>query len=247
RVRIIPEYGDMFVAAFDDVDTPEDVNIVHIGNALGAFMGSEWQSFDSPWDAYLNEARSLPADAERGRALFFGRGECSSCHSGPLFTDQKFHALALPAFGPGRTRQWDPMPRDVGRMGESNRLEDAYRFRTPSLRNVALTGPYGHNGAYSTLRGILEHHRNPLEARAAWTKADAKLPDAPWLGAIDFVIQSDSREMARQINAVDLVSLPLSDGDLSDIEAFLHALTGATAQDRPLGRPDRVPSGLPVD
>jgi len=247
RVRIIPEYGEMFVEAFDDVETSEDVTIVHIGNALGAFMGREWQSYDSPWDAYLNDGTPLPADAERGRELFFGRGECSSCHSGALFTDQEFHALALPAFGPGRTRQWDPMPRDVGRMAESNRLEDAYRFRTPSLRNVALTAPYGHNGAYPTLRGILEHHRDPLGAKAAWTKDTAQLPEAPWLAKIDFVIQSDSREMERQRRALDLPGLPLTDADLADLEAFLHALTGETADTRPLGRPERVPSGLPVD
>ncbi|MEM1100752.1 MAG: methylamine utilization protein MauG, partial [Pseudomonadota bacterium] len=223
------------------------VTIVEIANALGAFIGSEWQSYDSPYDDWLRDGTPLPAAAERGRKLFFGKASCHACHSGPLFTDQDFHALALPAFGPGRTRRFDPMPRDVGRMGETDFLEDAYRFRTPSLRNVALTAPYGHNGAYPTLRGILEHHRDPRAARAAWRPTMAKLPDAAWLEAIDFVIQSDAREMARQEAALDLDGIPLSDAELSDIEAFLHALTGKTAQTRPLGRPDAVPSGLPVD
>ncbi|MEM9700769.1 MAG: cytochrome-c peroxidase, partial [Pseudomonadota bacterium] len=117
RVRIIPEYGEMFVAAFDHIDAPEDVTIVEIGNALGAFIGREWQSFDSPYDDWLS-GTPLPAAAERGRALFFGKAGCVSCHSGPLFSDQQFYALGLPAFGPGRTRRFDPMPRDVGRMGE---------------------------------------------------------------------------------------------------------------------------------
>jgi hypothetical protein len=62
----------------------------------------------------------------------------------------------------GRTRRFDPYVRDVGRMAESNRLEDAYRFRTPMLRNVALTGPWGHNGAYATLEGIVRHHLDPV-------------------------------------------------------------------------------------
>ena len=79
-------------------------------------------------------------------------------------SDQKFHALALPAFGPGKTRRFDLQPRDVGHMGESNRIEDAYRFRTPMLRNIALTAPYGHNGAYPTLEGIVRHHLDPLTA-----------------------------------------------------------------------------------
>ncbi|MEL7299262.1 MAG: cytochrome c peroxidase [Pseudomonadota bacterium] len=247
RVRVIPEYGEMFVAAFPDVGSPEEVTIVEIANALGAFIGSEWQSYDSPYDDWLRDGTPLPAAAERGRKLFFGKASCHTCHSGPLFTDQDFHALALPAFGPGRTRRFDPMPRDVGRMGETDLLEDAYRFRTPSLRNVALTAPYGHNGAYPTLRGILEHHRDPRAARAAWRPTMAELPDAAWLEAIDFVIQSDAREMARQEAALDLDGIPLSDAELSDIEAFLHALTGKTAHTRPLGRPDAVPSGLPVD
>ncbi|MEM8592591.1 MAG: cytochrome c peroxidase [Pseudomonadota bacterium] len=247
RVRVIPEYGEMFVDAFDHIDTPEEVTIVEIANALGAFMGREWQSFDSPYDDWMVNGTPLPEDAERGRNLFFGQAGCTSCHSGPLFTNQKFYALGLPAFGPGRTRRFDPMPRDVGLMGETNRLEDAYRFRTPSLRNVALTAPYGHNGAYPTLRGMLEHHRDPIAARAAWTRDMAKLPQAEWLQAIDFVIQSDTREMARQEAKLDLKGFEATDAELADLEAFLHALTGKTADTRPLGRPDTVPSGLPVD
>ncbi|MEL6689260.1 MAG: cytochrome c peroxidase [Pseudomonadota bacterium] len=246
RVRVIPEYGELFVEAFDHITTPEEVTIVEVGNALGAFIGREWQSFDSPYDAWLN-GTPLPVAAERGRELFFGKAGCVDCHSGPLFSDQEFHALGLPAFGPGRTRRFDPMPRDVGRMGETDSLEDAYRFRTPSLRNVALTAPYGHNGAYPTLKGMLEHHRDPIAARAAWTKDMAKLPQAEWLQAIDFVIQSDTREMARQSAKLDLSGISVTDAELADLEAFLHALTGETAETRPLGRPDQVPSGLPVD
>lgn len=247
RVRAMPEYTDMFIAAFDDVSSAEDLTIVHLGNALGAFMGLEWQSVDSPWDAYLNHGIPLPAAAERGRDLFFGKGQCSSCHSGPLFTDQGFHALALPAFGPGKPKSTDPVPRDLGRMEKTNQIGDAYRFRTPSLRNVTLTAPYGHNGAYPTLWGILDHHRNPYAAMEAWSPNMAKLPEAGWLTPVDFVIQRDAREMDRQMMALDLPNLPLSDYELADIEAFLHMLTGETADVRPLGRPDQVPSGLPVD
>ena len=90
---------------------------------------------------------ALSPQARAGLELFYGDAGCAACHSGPLMSDQGFHALALPAFGPGKTRRFDLQPRDVGRMGESNALEDASRFRTPMLRNVALTAPYGHNGA----------------------------------------------------------------------------------------------------
>ncbi|MFP7571851.1 cytochrome-c peroxidase [Marivita sp. S2033] len=247
RVRTIADYGAMFVSAFDHIDRSEDVTIVDIGNALAAFIGTEWANFDSPYDAFLTEGTPLPADAERGRQLFFGDAGCVRCHNGPLFTDQEFHAMALPAFGPGRTRAWDPAPRDVGRMGATDDLEDAYRFRTPGLRNVALTAPYGHNGAYDNLLDMVRHMADPLGARARWTRDKARLPDVPWLSEIDFIIQSDRLEMERQASFVDAEPVPLTDIEIDDIVAFLHSLTGKTARQRPLGRPETVPSGLPVD
>ncbi len=247
RVRVIPEYAEMFTAAFEDVKSAQDISIVHIGNALGAFINEEWRSMDSPFDAYLAGNAPLPNDAARGMALFFGEANCASCHSGPLFTDQEFHALSLPAFGPGRTRRFDPMARDVGRMGESDALEDAYRFRTPSLRNVELTAPYGHNGAFPTLETMIAHHADPLKSKQAWTRDTANLPAADWIKAIDFVIQSDAREMARQNAALDITPIQLIAQDIGDLTAFLKSLTGVSRNNRPLGRPDNVPSGLPVD
>jgi len=248
RVRTIPEYGEMFVAAFEHVDAPQKVSIVEIGNAIGAFIASEWQSHDSPFDRFLTgDTAALGAAQRRGMDLFFGKADCASCHSGPLLSDQKFHALGLPQFGPGRTRRFDPMPRDPGRMGESDRLADAYRFRTPQLRNVALTGPWGHNGAYPTLEGIVRHHLDPEAARKAWRPENAKLPEIPWLAAGDFAIAEDRLESVRHAAALDIEPISLGDAEIADIVAFLHALTGETAETRPLGRPDAVPSGLPVD
>ncbi|AGI71653.1 Di-haem cytochrome c peroxidase-like protein [Octadecabacter arcticus 238] len=246
RIRAEPEYVRLFLQAFDSVNDISDITIVEIGNAMGAFITTEWRSFDSPYDAWLT-GTALPDNAERGRDLFFGTAGCASCHSGPLFTDQDFHALGLPAFGPGRTRSFDKMPRDVGRMGETDLLSDAYRFRTPSLRNVALTAPYGHNGAYPNLGDMIRHHLDPVGARAAWTTDMAALPVAPWMEGVDFAIQQDRREMARQKEVLDIIPVTMNATQVSDIEAFLHALTGNTAEERPLGRPATVPSGLPVD
>ncbi|MGJ8623330.1 MAG: cytochrome-c peroxidase [Yoonia sp.] len=245
RVRTIPAYAAMFVQAFDHIEEPADVTIVEIGNAIAAFINREWRSYDSPYDQWLTGA-PLPAAAERGRQLFT-EARCASCHAGPLFTDQQFHALGLPAFGPGRTRQWDQISRDVGRMGHTNQIDDAYRFRTPSLRNVALTAPYGHNGAYPTLESMIRHHSDPQGSRAGWTPAMARLPAAPWLAAGDFAIQQDRAEMARQSTKSDLRPVTVSDAEIADLVAFLHALTGEGAETRPLGRPASVPSGLSVD
>ncbi|WP_366140589.1 cytochrome c peroxidase [uncultured Tateyamaria sp.] len=248
RVRHIPEYTKAFAAAYDHINGPQDITIADIANALSAFMIFEWTSLDSPFDAYLNGDLTALTQAQRaGMDLFFGAAGCAGCHSGPLMSDQGFHALGLPPFGPGRTRRFDPMVRDVGRMGESDALEDAYAFRTPMLRNVALTAPYGHNGAYPTLDGIVRHHLNPEQALAQWQPEVAALPEVPWLAAIDFMVWQDPREMARQRAAVQVQPTVLSDAEVDAIVQFLHALTGQSARDGLFGIPDAVPSGLPVD
>lgn len=248
RVRVIPEYGDMFVETFDNVNSAEDVTISHIGEALAAFIALEFKSNDSPFDAFIaGDEMALTARQQQGAALFYGKGGCAECHSGPLLTDQKFHALAIPPFGPGRTRRFDPYTRDVGRMGETDDLADAYRFRTPSLRNVALTGPYGHNGAYPTLEGIIRHHLDPLAAFERWRPEMANLPAAPWLEAIDFVVWKDRLEMNRLRRRVDIAPRQLSDDEVAALVDFMDALTGRSARSLPLGVPEHVPSGLPVD
>ena len=248
RVRRIEEYGRLFVAAFDEIEDPADVTIIEIANAIGAFIATEFRNHDSPFDRYLKgQADALNGQQMRGMELFFGDARCSGCHSGQLLSDQTFHAIGLPQFGPGRTRQFDPAVRDVGRMGESDRLDDAYRFRVPFLRNIALTGPYGHNGAMPTLEDIVRHHLYPLESNANWQPEMAILPSAPWLESTDFVVREDRFEVERQVSAIEIDLPSLTASQIDDIVAFLNALTGETALERPMGRPDRVPSGLPVD
>ena len=248
RVRTIPEYARLFIDAFHDVDSASDVTIAHIGEALAAFIAIEFRSDDAPFDAMLRgDLRALDARQIEGAGLFYGKAGCAGCHSGPLLTDQKFHAIAIPPFGPGRTRPFDPHARDVGRMAESDDIEDAYRFRTPSLRNVALTGPYGHNGAYPTLEGIIRHHLDPIAGLGGWRREMARLPEAPWLSAIDFVVWEDRLEMARFRTRVDIAPGKLDDDEVAALVAFMGALTGAGAQTPRFGVPQTVPSGLPVD
>ncbi|AXT33971.1 cytochrome C peroxidase [Phaeobacter sp. LSS9] len=249
RVRGVVAYGAGFVAAFDHIAAPEDVKITDIAEALAQFMVQDFTSIDSPFDAYLaGDDAALTSQQKAGADLFFGSAGCSGCHAGALFSDQGFHALGLPSFGPGRARRFDPYARDVGRMGESDDLADAYRFRTPMLRNVELTGPYGHNGAFSTLERMIRHHLDPAASRAAWSSKDLKLPVVPWLAATDFVVQQDRFEMARQARARDIyLRQDLSDQDIAALVAFLTALTGAKARARASLVPPTVPSGLPVD
>ena len=248
RVRVIPEYGKLFIAAFDDISDPTQVKITHIANAISDFINFEWRSYDSPFDFYLKgDDHALSPKQKRGLELFYGKAQCEQCHQGKFFTDQKFYALALPQFGPGRTRILDPYVRDVGRMGETDALEDAYRFRTPSLRNVALTAPYGHNGSYSTLKGIIRHHSDPINSLQNWDPSQVILPKAKWLEDIDFVVLADRLERERLKSRLDIEPIDLSDEEVSDLVSFMHALTGEKSIWGKLGRPNQVPSGLPVD
>ena len=248
RVRTIPEYGAMFTDVFEDVATAEQVTIAHIGEALAAFIALEFESRDSAFDAFLaGDNDALTTTQKEGMKLFYGKAECVSCHSGSLLTDQKFHALAIPPFGPGRTRRFDPYVRDVGRMGETDRLEDAYRFRTPSLRNVALTAPYGHNGAFPDLEGIIRHHLNPSISLKNWQRDKANLPNVPWLESIDFLVWDDRIEMKRYKEKIDINPIPLSEEEIRNLVSFMHALSGRSAEKLRFGIPNQVPSGLTVD
>ena len=248
RIRGIPGYEKHFVASFEDVHSSQDMSIVHVANAIGNFVASEWRSFDSAFDRYLaGNSEALTPVQKSGMELFFGKAGCSACHGGPFLTDQKFHALAIPPLGPGRTRRFDLIARDVGRVGESDMIEDAYRFRTPALRNVALTAPYGHNGTYSDLEGVIRHHLDPLRALNDWDPSQVVLADVPWLNNTDFVAHDNRLEMERLKQKVDIIPVSLDDREVEDLVAFMHALTGGESVAGRLGRPTTVPSGLPVD
>ena len=112
------------------------------------------------------------------------------------------------------------------------------------LRNVALTAPYGHNGAYPTLEGIIRHH---VEAVPQWSRDLLKLPKAPWIEHVDFAIQDNPRETIRLMRHRDTSPVDLSMSEIDQLVAFLGSLTGTTIDTTPFGIPPSVPSGLPLD
>jgi len=248
RVRQIQGYRSLFVESFAHIEHPSEISIVDIGNAIGAFVNHQWRSYDSPFDDYVKGNRDALTDKQmRGLALFFGEGQCANCHSGKWFTDNQFYALGLPAFGPGRTRRYNDIARDLGRMAESDALDDIYRFRTPPLRNVELTSPYGHNGAFKTLEGIIRHHFNPHLSRSSWSISQAVLPEIREFKKVDLIIQNDRLEMERYTQKLDIEPVNLGEDDIDALTAFLRSLTGRSALAPSMIIPDEVPSGLKVD
>ncbi len=241
RVAAIPEYR----ARFDKLLGPgAPVHFTDIANAIAAFTAHEWRADMSPFDRYLRGEGTLSKGAMRGLRLFYGKAGCAACHSGQFQTDNAFHAIAMPQIGPGKASEFEGHHRDVGRMRVTGDPADAYRFRTPSLRNVSATAPYGHDGAYATLEGVVRHHLSPVTSLMHYDLSQAILPDLP--GAVDDWVLARPAEMAAIARANELQPVDLSEAEIADLLAFLESLTDRASLTGRLGVPRKVPSGLPV-
>lgn len=175
RVAADRRYAALFRAAFPGAAITDTA----IARALATYVRTLW-SGDSPFDRFqAGDSTALGAAAQRGRALFFGRADCDDCHQGANFTDEQFHALGVTAAEPGR-------------------------FKTPTLRNVALTAPYMHDGSLPTLEAVVEFYDRGGN-RAAVAEGGGR------------------GRGGRRIRPIGLTS-----GERADLVAFLRALTGTT-------------------
>jgi len=243
RVVAIPAYRDAFARLLGD---GEEVTIADIGNAIAAFETYEFRADNSLFDRFLRGEAELPADARRGMELFYGKAGCAACHSGPLQTDHEFHAIGVPQFGPGKAAAFESHHRDPGRALVTGAEGDAFCFRTPSLRNVTLTAPYGHDGAFPTLRAMIRHHLDPAGSLDHYDPSMAVLPELPTAGG-DWA-ELDDAEGAHLVRTSIEIDLPdLDEEEIDDLIAFLGTLTDVEAARGRLGIPEAVPSGLPVD
>ncbi len=248
RLRGIAEYITLFRKAFPDIKTPSEITMVHAANALAEFQMSEWRSDQSPFDHFLRgDKEALTAGEKRGLDLFYGDAGCSQCHSGVFQTDHKFYAIVMPQIGFPLTRRFDPVVRDRGRLNETDQRADQYRFRTPSLRNVTETAPYGHSGAFRTLEAVVRHHLDPVKSYENYDRGQVILPPHPRLDQLDFMAMDNHREAKSLINANELTVRLLSDAQIDDLLRFLKTLTDKKSLMGKLGIPRSVPSGLKVD
>jgi cytochrome c peroxidase len=281
RLQAIDEYVALFIRAYpDQVRDKGDITFVLAANAIAAFEAEEFRADQSPFDDYLRgDKDSLTPSEKSGMALFYGKAGCSTCHSGKFQTDQDFHAIAMPQIGPGKGDGYDGKfwretglnlaLEDYGRGRVTYRAEDRYKFRTPSLRNVALTGPYGHAGAYSSLEDIVRHHLDPVRSlhnydvesgaltpmenvleltangasfRQSWLSEQRR---AGFQQSDSWVQRSDT--LRRNIAlANELSPIELDRQEIRDVLAFLESLTDRRAQSRDYKIPAAVPSGLDI-
>ncbi len=242
RVASVPAYRTRFTWL---LGPDEPIHITDITRALADFMTYEFRASDSPFDAFLRgDDEALGNDALRGMALFYGKANCGSCHSGPFQTDHEFQAIGTPQIGPGKAH--GPEMADYGRGAITGQATDAYRFRTPSLRNVALSPPYGHSGAFDTLEAMIEHHLDAMTSLAEYTGETARLP-RPGPADVELGAMMDFDEVLNIAAAIEIDPVALSPSEISALINFLEALTDPIARTGRLGAPAMVPSGLPMD
>ena len=207
RLRAVPEYVTRFEDAFG---AGTSIDATRLSQAIAAFERT-LVAMDSPFDRYrAGDSNALTAQQRRGFDTFDDVG-CDRCHEGPMFSDFDLETegvaehplLSAPDVGDGR-----------------------FRFRTPSLRNVALTAPYMHNGMLDTLEDVLTFYDNGRSENPNVLNRRGE----------------NRNGMARLSGSFRRVD-NMSEREMQDIIAFLRSLTD-TNFDRTI--PASVPSGLPV-
>lgn len=191
KLQATHEYQSQFTRAFGSGEITEET----IGLALESFLLSE-TSYNSKFDQAIQGKASLSEQEQRGLELFMTEFEprsrqygadCFHCHGGALFTDHRFHDNGLPEIN-----------NDRGRAEVTKNEADENKFSTPSLRNVALTAPYMHDGRFETLEEVVEHYSSGVEQRSTLDPNLAKHPGG---------------------------GIPLSTEDKAALVAFLKTLT----------------------
>lgn len=187
---------------------------------------------ETPWKSYIEgNTDALSAEAKKGALLFFnsdaeGGANCSSCHSGDFFTDEGFHNLAMPQIGRGKG-DGDDGTNDFGRYLATKDPSDQFAFRTPSLINVEVTGPWSHAGAYTSLEAVIKHHLYPEEAINQFDTSQLS----------HFGIQNLEKIQANSEPAITAdnfegLSLNLNDTQVNHLVAFLKSLTDPCVKDK---------------
>lgn len=239
RLLAVPGYVELFQAAYPDTPV-EELGFEHAARAIAAYEIAAFSFADSPWDRYLaGEREALSEEAKRGAILFYSEAGCGQCHGGNLLTDQQFHNIGVPQLGPGKLND-DEL--DLGRFLETGHLADRYAFRTPPLRNVTLTAPYMHNGAYADLEAAVRHH---LDAAGMLAAYDAQTLPVVFRETVHGE-EALHQDILRSLDPRVAQPTVLTDAQMADLMAFLEALTSPSAVDLSGLTPATVLSGLPV-
>jgi len=186
---------------------------------------------ETPWKSYVEgNKNAISKSAKEGAKLFYtaqenGGAGCVQCHSGDFFTDEKAYNTAMPQIGNGK-ESGITKTNDYGCNLITNKKQDMFRFRTPSLLNVEVTGPWGHDGAYTSLEGITRHMLSPLES--------AKNYDVSQLKQKNIAIKDVKKNTQEALDAVVHLSAKqqLKESDITHLVSFLKSLTDPCVKSR---------------
>lgn len=234
RLQASPGWLSAFRAAFaqPSADAQSLITYRNIAFALGQYERS--QIFvNNPWRKYLGgDSTAIPDAAKRGAILFFrsiaeGGAGCSSCHSGPNFTNENYYVSGFPQIGRGK----NTAGQDFGRREVTQAEDDRYRFRVPSLLNVAKTAPYGHAGTFDSLEAVIRYHVDPQSGVGAFDFTLQSLKQFQGLTVVYPNAKVNSQLAAAAFMASDsrdkLYQPQLTDERIGYLAAFLRTLTDA--------------------
>ncbi len=227
--------ADYISNSWQDEFTPvygaDSITFANIVDAIGEYERSQL-FVNSAWKKYVQgDKNAISEAAKRGAKLFFnsygdGGMSCTTCHSGDFFTDESFHVMAVPQVGQGKNSNYE----DFGRFNQT--ATDKYAFRTPTLLNVEMTGPWGHDGAYTTLEAMVRHMINPDEAIANY---DYNQLDEN-VNTTNSTVNTQKALTQLQANKTFGISphhnINATDEQVADLVAFLKALTDPCLKDR---------------
>ncbi|MBX3247274.1 MAG: di-heme enzyme [Myxococcales bacterium] len=211
RLRADARYPELFLAAFPGEREP--ITIDHVSKALASFQRA-LVSARSPWDRYVAGDEGAVSDAARRGSEFFlsETGECFHCHGGFLFSssvDHQGNVFDQATFQNNGLYDLDGRgaypPDNTGLYEHTGEPRDMGRFKPPTLRNIALTAPYMHDGSLPTLEAVVEHY-------AAGGTVTTEGPNA-----------GDGRLSPNK--SIFVPGFELTDETREDLLAFLHALT----------------------
>ncbi len=209
------KYVDLFKAAYPK---STKFNIGHVGEAIGSFIKDQFFLADTPYDRYLRGDLKAMTDSEkRGLIAFEQRGKCMQCHNGPHLSNFLYKTVATPQFNSDTVAE----PYDEGRFEVTGVKRDLFKFKTPGLRNLRLTAPYMHNGAFATIEEAVDHYNDPKAGLEAFTLNQVNLSNY----TDNFVIDRDPTRNKLRVNLISIGEvrrgINLTDQERSDLIQFL--------------------------
>ena len=218
-----------WVEAFDAADV--EITDANIYNMISYYERTQL-FIENPWKQYIEgKKNAISRDAKEGAKLFFstyedGGANCVQCHSGDFFTDNDVHVMAVPQVGLGTQENGD----SYGREDITNNEADRYKWRTMSLLNIEKTGPWGHDGAFTSLKAMVTHMVNPATPYDENQVLQANMQN------LTYSDENHAKALEQlEKNRLNGVSphevAELTDTQIDQIVEFLHTLTDPRLND----------------